>query len=449
MRTALSVALYVMVLLGAARVLDAQSAGAVNELRKAARSRDIGAFLEAARTLLREEPSPGAVRHVVTGFGTLLKGRHALSPDDYHDLHFSVARLLSDVDGAPGIAEIRRLQKEAREWQARVVLLDVAALTDRIDLLESALTGLADRDPPVIRRALVYLSRAEELRVVEAILQRFLEIDKKRSYRGDEWDLTRLSFQGALRKLLKVSLPAAVDYQNYLSTRRNSPNLFHPPEARESGRTRLTLFGAEVSGNHIVFVIDVSGSMMATDRITFKDDGDRGKTVVGRAEQERLLKQKIEEHRRINRAKRELTRVVQALPDDKEFNIIAYSTEVLPWKRKLAPTSKANRKSALDYINAMRAEGITVTDLALEAAFENPAVDTIYLITDGAPTHVGSRGPEKPRDADDLIRAIHKRVKVLNFLRDVRIFTIGFPDAEEEFLRKLADDNSGTYHPIR
>ena len=37
----------------------------------------------------------------------------------------------------------------------------------------------------------------------------------------------------------------------------------------------------------------------------------------------------------------------------------------------------------------------------------------------------------------------------LNFLRGVRIFTLGFEGAEENFLKKLAADNSGSYVRIR
>ena len=39
-------------------------------------------------------------------------------------------------------------------------------------------------------------------------------------------------------------------------------------------------------------------------------------------------------------------------------------------------------------------------------------------------------------------------MKVLNFLRGVRIFTLGFREAEEQFLEKLARDNDGAYAAI-
>jgi hypothetical protein len=58
---------------------------------------------------------------------------------------------------------------------------------------------------------------------------------------------------------------------------------------------------------------------------------------------------------------------------------------------------------------------------------------------------VGNSIGEKPEDSDQLIAEIHKRTEVLNFLRHVRIFSLGFQGAEENFLKKLSKDNWGRY----
>ena len=75
-------------------------------------------------------------------------------------------------------------------------------------------------------------------------------------------------------------------------------------------------------------------------------------------------------------------------------------------------------------------------------------MDTIYLITDGAPTHVGSQGGI-PSDAPELMKSILRRMKAMNFLRGVRIFTLGFRGAEEEFLKELSAAHSGKYVRIK
>ena len=72
---------------------------------------------------------------------------------------------------------------------------------------------------------------------------------------------------------------------------------------------------------------------------------------------------------------------------------------------------------------------------ALETAFKNEEVDTIYLLSDGAPTP-----PEKAG-----MKVILERMRKLNRIRSVKINTIGFDlkDKEKEFLRTLADEHFG------
>ena len=47
------------------------------------------------------------------------------------------------------------------------------------------------------------------------------------------------------------------------------------------------------------------------------------------------------------------------------------------------------------------------------------------------------------------MRRILAETRAVNHLRGIRIFTLGFVDAEEEFLKKLAEENNGRYVRIR
>ena len=132
------------------------------------------------------------------------------------------------------------------------------------------------------------------------------------------------------------------------------------------------------------------------------------------------------------------------------FNILTFSSGIEEWKSQLVPTSESNKKKAVKFIEKIEADGVTVTDQAIAVAFSNVSLDTIYLITDGAPSHVGGQGgKELPSDAREIINQILEDVPILNYLRGVRIFTLGFPQAEEKFLKKLSKQNSGTYTPIQ
>ena len=176
-------------------------------------------------------------------------------------------------------------------------------------------------------------------------------------------------------------------------------------------------------------------------------EANRRRTVVGDAAKKGPPKPP-EERRRITRAKKELIRVVKALPSDVRFNLVTYSSDVDPWQEAMVKSSKGNKTEAGKYVDELRAEGVTVTDLALEEAFSDLSLDTIYLVTDGAPTHVGSSGRADPEDSAQIVEEIHKRMKELNFLRDVRIFTLGFRGAKEEFLKQLSREHGGRYVAI-
>ena len=177
-----------------------------------------------------------------------------------------------------------------------------------------------------------------------------------------------------------------------------------------------------------------------------RDGRKRGRTVVDDPPQF----DDPEKRRRIHRAKKELGRVVRALPEDVRFDLMAYSDEVNPWQGSMVVATAKNKKEAVEFVEDIEAEGLTATDDALEEAFSDLEVDTIYLITDGAPTHQGTRKRGKlPPDSRKIIEEIHRRTRHLNFLRDVRIFCLGFRSAEEGFLKKLARDNRGRYVRIR
>lgn len=419
---------------------------ALEKLLAAERARDPDLFAAAAASLL-EDDSARAVEEVLDSYGRFVPGaRPALDPAVHYRLHSDLARALSTVTSAGGIKEILRQREKARAWEVRLVSLDAASFRpDSLNLRGGAMALLRDRSPAVVRRALEYLKHDRTLSTVDAVLARYLEVDLPRGPKGEDWNRLRFAFRSALTALLRLALPAAVDYRSYLDARREKPEELFDRPPPDRGSTRLTVFGVEVSGNHIAFVIDVSGSMMATDPVPVVDPGKTVTVEKTRAAQAQM----IDDRRRINRAKKELTQVVQALPEGKKFNIIAYSSEVRPWKKVLTPVAAEARKEALEFIAGLVADGITVTDEALEAAFSDLAVDTIYLITDGAPTHVGGSGPELPPDAPEIIEGIHRRVREVNYFRGVRIFTLGFPEAEEKFLKKLAADNSGVYTPIR
>ncbi len=436
---------------------DKESARAAKDLAQAEKSEDTQAFLAALKAVLEGDDAK-SVRAAVVSYSKFASSvLKKYGSRDFQTLHGKAASAFAPVKSKSAVDEFQKLLTTHPDWQGRLLLLNAAGISKPVNRLDAALKCLRDEHPVVARQALQYLAKSKQVPVVDAIIQRFIEISKKKPKQGDsaDWERARGMFQSTLKQLLWVDLPAAEDYKSYFDARKSDPKVFDPPK-ESKGISGLTIFGAAVTGKNIVFVLDTSGSMEATDPLP---EGERpkeresGRTVVGdpaKQKEKELAKGPPEERKRMFRAKRELARVVKALPSDIHFNIIDYSSDVRSWKKGMVVASDSNKKAAVEYIDELKAEGITVTDMALEEAFADLNVDTIYLLTDGAPTHMSSAGPASalPEDARQIIAEIHARTTELNFLRGVRIFTLGFLGAHEEFLKKLSAENAGSYVAI-
>ena len=425
---------------------------ALQELTKAADAGDTAAFIGAAGKVLARQ-DPASVKAVLSAYATIYKTVvKRIRADELMYLHGQTAGAFGTVEKKEGVSELRRMLARGKEWQERLLAVDASIFVKGLDPTESCLAALDDPHPIVVRRALHYLARSKKVPVVEKIVKRYADLETKRSKDSEaQWSRTLLAFQSTLQRMIHVDLPAGVDYRNWFASHKDDPDLFQPKKSR-GGLTGATLFGTPITGKYIVFVLDVSGSMLSTDIPSDRDPAvkRRPRTVVRKGEEEGGEEDEAKkdlppsDRQRMLRAKSELSKVVKALAEDVRFNIVTFSSDVKLWKQTLVPASASNKKSAVEHIEALKAEGVTVTDLALEAAFAHLETDTIYLVSDGVPTHTGSSAGI-PEDTPGLITLIHNRVEELNFLRGVRIFTLGFQLAEEEFLKKLATDNAGTY----
>ncbi len=206
----------------------------------------------------------------------------------------------------------------------------------------------------------------------------------------------------------------------------------------------VEFFGVEILSKNVMFVIDCSGSMELYD-----EDPDPAQPHKN-----------IEiERQRLKRAKDAMLTAISKLRGRSKFNIIAFNSLVIPWNKLMVPASNENLSSARSFINKFRADKLTHTDDALEKAFEDPNIDTLVLLSDGAPMKQGT----SPFNLQDKILS---RVKDLNSSRKVRIDTFGFEgegkvprkygggpagssDSMVAFLKKLASQNGGKYQPIK
>jgi HEAT repeat protein/uncharacterized protein YegL len=184
-----------------------------------------------------------------------------------------------------------------------------------------------------------------------------------------------------------------------------------------------SFYGIRIVSQSILFVIDISGSM--NEPVTPQDPA-RTKILV---------------------AKYELRNAILALSKEARFNIVFYSLEVHQWRKGMVQAGDREKRAAVEFVEAMTADGATNIYGALERAFHvvgmgsrdknyELGADTIFFLSDGKPT-VGD-----VLDTTQILNAVRR----WNELRRVKVHAVGVGgDHDAAFMRELADSSGGVY----
>ncbi len=281
------------------------------------------------------------------------------------------------------------------------------------------------------------LSFYKSARVVDALLGRLPEED----------GVLKRHYFTALSRILNETLPTTIEAwtswwkaNRDATTKRWAEGDYDgpvkedlPPVAlkSENNSGSTSFYGLKTESKHIIFIIDVSGSM-----------GEHG----GKNEQGKYA---------IDIAKRELTNAIKSLTAEEgdergeaSFNVVAYAAEVRVFKSgKMMPATRGNKDKVFKWIDNLEAIGATNIFDAIEQAFEiidtrkakkqfEKGADTIFLMTDGMP----NRG----KITDPVL--IREEVRKMNRERKLTIHTIGVgKDHAASFLKALAAENNGEY----
>lgn len=347
-------------------------------------------------------------------------------------------RLLGYV---PGEAVTQSLLELAKDMQPLVAMSALEALGRQnsprgVDLL---LERLQDPRWQVRAAALEGLAFHRQARIVETLLTLGCKEDGvlKRHY------LTALArIAGSGMEALPPTLEAWSAWwaqnqqgviEQWAKAERTGPvqDELAPIALGRSGDGATSFYGIRTESKHIVFVVDVSGSM-----------GEHGG---------------VDEHgkMRIDIVKAELINAIRGLSADDEdergpssFNIVTYAADVGVFRDgKMVPATKSNKEKAFEWIQGLTANGATNIFDAVEKAFSivdtrrlakqlSQGADTIFLMTDGEPNRGKIVEP-------DLIRA---EVQKMNRDRKITLHAIGVgKDHNKAFLERLASENQGEY----
>ncbi len=293
--------------------------------------------------------------------------------------------------------------KTSRRKNARKLICDVLADKKDERFTSALISTLEDKNWEVVIAAARALAKNRAKAAVEPLISAFERAEDK----NDEAAMRGL--RQALQEMTgEYMLDTARDFRNWWNGKGregyNENETARPRGLIGKGGPRSTLYG-EITSKKVIFICDVSHSMSARGKVPgepidktgeVEKNPETGGDVMGgrksrkEREKQRLGRQGVKPGyvgRRIDILKIELAHVViSMLPDDAKFNLVTYSTEVKRWKSSLTKASKANREAALAFVKKMDPMGMTNTYGALEAAFKDSKVDTIYFLSDGNPT---------------------------------------------------------------
>ena len=180
------------------------------------------------------------------------------------------------------------------------------------------------------------------------------------------------------------------------------------------GTGEAGFYGIPIRAGRIVFVIDQSGSMSA-----------QGRATAGEEETP---------PNRLELARREVVQAISKLKKQAHVNVILFHSTVHPWKKALHRLSSGNRNALKNYLKNKRPGGGTNLYDALEAALQMPHVDSIFLLSDGAP----SAG--KYVTTTDILRGVRRE----NQTRRIAIHCVSV-GMDSDLLKRLAEEHAGNY----
>lgn len=351
------------------------------------------------------------------------------------------------------------------DWRQKIMILDAFKDNNAASTNEATVLGLSDSNPAVRRSAVAIAGRKESKDVISALIEVLKAVDK----RGG---LFYFQVRQALVDLTGEDFFTHDKWTGWWQSKKDSFDFSQKGEKKEAGTVERKaeevpkFFGTEIKSSSCLFIIDISGSMRMTDP---PESYDKGITEYQKTAPD-------PKRQRIERAKAALLKVIKTLQPTQQFNIIRYSSAVNSWQKKdqLVPATDGNKQAASAFIEAIKEGGGTETFQALQRAYKAyPNIDTIYLLSDGAPSpgKLGNPGEQQQGFERAEIKKIINWVKQNNRFRRIKIHTFGFagPGAWHkkwgprsvtlptdpkyishfaEFMQELAAVTQGDYNPL-
>ncbi|MHC4922798.1 MAG: HEAT repeat domain-containing protein [Planctomycetota bacterium] len=317
------------------------------------------------------------------------------------------------------------------------------------EVYDIAVKGLKDTDWVVRRHAASVLDNIAEPRVLKPLIEAL----------GGEEGRLRDDIRDILRRLTSQNFDADSEAWQHWYNKNKDEILGDGPDdalfgafkkikAPKVESVKKGVYGIETRSRRILFIIDTSHSMSKP--LAGKEPAKGTATGLDADEEDELNSTKLEI------AKRELKRAIRSLEMGAMFNIVSYNSDVIRWKKQMVVKDMPIMNEALLFVRDMQAAGGTYTYGALQEGFKmggmgvtdkryDPVIDTIYLISDGAPTDNSKLKPTFMK-AEIILKAVrgwnpNQAVIVHAVAVDTKAAGSHFID----FMKKLAKENGGQY----
>jgi hypothetical protein len=326
---------------------------------------------------------------------------------------------------------VKPLTKALKDKDVRVrvaVILSLGALRAETSF-EPLLKLLADKDWTIRSAIIDALVKIRDPRAIPAFIKRLKEEDGRIAEDVAE----------ALEKMTGQKFGRSVeawekwwaDNRERIEAGEDPMEAPKEPEEEEKKDDDGYYHGIPIKSHRTIFILDISESMTYS------------------ASDFRLPKEG--EKTRLRVAKDEMMRALDKYPSSGTFGLIAFHTIVKGWRPKMVKATASMRDDAKDWVADLVPTGTTNIYAALEASFRmagmgladkyyQPTVDTVFLLSDGAPTNEDLSDD----DPDRILRAIRQ----WNRLGRMKVHTIGLLGHSESFMRSLATQNGGTYRSV-
>ncbi len=437
-----------LLILGGASRADAQTySDAKARLIQAVTVKNFRAATIAADDLV----ALGSTQAIETLISIGLKG-------DYYGLEQYIYGKLQGIPPGAVFDRICELASEDKNANTRVFLTLLLGNIRDSNAFKAVLQNLYDPDDGVVLAALEKLGQKDHVGSIGHLIEALEYQEKKNRSDG----LIAYEIRKLLLQLTREDIVRSVDWKNWWKPR--VKGFVRPPEREDRGKKVTSVYkepsvfvGIEVPADRVVFIIDVSGSMLIKDPAPEATGdgggsaagGSSGGTSVGGKKKDPPKKPKVpqeeipESRQRLRRVQKELIETIERLPENAQFNVIWFNQEVGAFSEDLVPANARNKTKAINFVRAFKAEGETYTDHALLRAFETNKLRAIFLLSDGAPKRDDERLPVEP---------ILEWVREANRFARVRVHTIGFEQAGSKmrkFMSRLAGQNHGEYVELK